>query len=183
MADAGADEATDEALMAAYVGGDEAAHRALFDRLAPVLFRFARRRLSSDDVARDVVQQTMLHMHRARNDFRAGSRLRPWVFTIAANLVREHYRRTGRRREQGLSPSHEPTVAAATPIEDSQRLQRVHAALQQLPASQREVIELHWFEELPYDDVARIVGASVGAVRVRAHRGYQRLKELLADDE
>ena len=74
------------------VAGDEASFRVLFDRFAPVLFRLVRRRLPTEDHARDVVQQTLLHMHRARRDFRADSRLRPWLFTIAMNLVREHYR-------------------------------------------------------------------------------------------
>ena len=47
----------------------------------------------------------------------------------------------------------------------------------------REVIELHWFENSPYDEIAMIVGASVAAVRVRAHRGYERLREILPELE
>src|SRR5689334_17945868 len=97
---------TDEQLMAAYVAGDARAFGQLFERYGQVLYRIVRRRLPSDDDARDVVQQTMLQMHRARADFRTESKVRPWLFTIAMNLVREHYRRTGRRREQGLE--HEP---------------------------------------------------------------------------
>src|SRR4051794_26555021 len=81
------DTRSDEELMAAYIDGDAAAFRGLFERHAAVLYRLARRRLNSDDDARDVVQQTLLQMHRARNDFRRGSRLRPWLFTIAMNLV------------------------------------------------------------------------------------------------
>jgi RNA polymerase sigma-70 factor (ECF subfamily) len=177
-------ETSDEALMKAYVAGDQAAYRALFERHAPILYRFARRRLSTDDEARDVLQQTMLHVHRARRDFREGSRLRPWLFTIALNLVREHYRRKGRRKEQPLSAlPREPQAQPVTPLEDAQRAQRVRAALARIPLNQREVIELHWFEELPYEEIAPIVGASVSAVRVRAHRGYERLRVLLADKE
>jgi RNA polymerase sigma-70 factor (ECF subfamily) len=52
-------------------------------------------------------------------------------------------------------------------------------ALQQLPEEQREVILLHWFEDLPFAEVAAIVGASVPAVKVRAHRGYERLRATL----
>lgn len=177
-------ETSDEALMKAYVAGDQAAYRALFERHAPILYRFVRRRLSTDDEARDVLQQTMLHVHRARRDFREGSRLRPWLFTIALNLVREHYRRKGRRKEQPLNGlPQEPQAPAVTPLEDAQRAQRVRNALARIPTNQREVIELHWFEELPYEDIAPIVGASVSAVRVRAHRGYERLRVLLADKE
>jgi RNA polymerase sigma factor (sigma-70 family) len=175
---------SDEALMRAYAAGDQRAYRVLFERYAPILYRFVRRRLPSDDEARDVLQQTMLHVHRARHDFRDGSRLRPWLFTIALNLVREYYRRRGRRKEQPLTEAaQEPRTQPASPLEDRQRAQRVHAALARLPGNQREVIELHWFDELPYDEIAPIVGASVSAVRVRAHRGYERLRVLLVDKE
>src|SRR4051812_12481112 len=180
------DTLSDEDLMAAYIDGDAAAFRTLFNRHAAVLYRLARRRLSSDADARDVVQQTLLQMHRARNDFRRGSRLRPWLFTIAMNLVREHYRRQRRRREQSL----ENTADVREPVlepEDSdgarERSARVRAALATLPNNQREVIELHWFENSPYEEIAQIVGASVAAVRVRAHRGYERLREILPELE
>jgi RNA polymerase sigma-70 factor (ECF subfamily) len=178
-----ADSRSDEQLMAAYVAGDERAFRVLFERYAPQLYRLVRRRVGSDDEARDLVQQALLQMHRARHDFRPDSRVRPWLFTIAVNLVREHYRKRGRRREQALE--HEaavPADAADTPgahDESHERAARVRAALARLPAQQREVIELHWFEQSPYEEIAAIVGASVAAVRVRAHRGYLRLRELL----
>jgi hypothetical protein len=51
-----------------------------------------------------------------------------------------------------------------------------------LPADQREVIELHWFDGLEFPEVAQVVGASVSAVKVRAHRGYVRLRAALGDD-
>jgi DNA-directed RNA polymerase specialized sigma24 family protein len=51
-----------------------------------------------------------------------------------------------------------------------------------LPADQREVIELHWFDGLEFPEVAQVVGASVSAVKVRAHRGYVRLRQALGDD-
>ena len=177
------DPRSDEQLMAAYVGGDAQAFRALFDRYAAQLYRLVRRRVGSDEDARDLVQQALLQMHRARNDFRPDSRVRPWLFTIAVNLVREHYRKRGRRREQALE--HEaalPADGAQTPgalDESRERSARVRTALDHLPAQQREVIELHWFEQSPYEEIAAIVGASVAAVRVRAHRGYLKLRELL----
>jgi RNA polymerase sigma factor (sigma-70 family) len=180
------DTRSDEELMAAYIDGDAGAFRALFQRHAAVLYRLARRRLTSDDDARDVVQQTLLQMHRARNDFRRGSRLRPWLFTIAMNLVREHYRKLRRRREQSLEHTpdvREPVLEPEDAEGTRERSARVRAALATLPDSQREVIELHWFENSPYEEIAQIVGASVAAVRVRAHRGYERLRQILPELE
>jgi RNA polymerase sigma-70 factor (ECF subfamily) len=181
------DARSDEQLMAAYVQGDAAAFRALFDRYAAVLYRLVRRRLGSDDEARDIVQQTLLHLHRARHDFRLDSQLRPWLFTIAMNLVREHHRRRGRRREQAMEPellaATAKSDAGAASAEQLERAARVRAALATLPEPQREVIELHWFEQSPYEEIAGVVGASVAAVRVRAHRGYERLRKILVEHE
>ena len=182
----GEDTRSDEQLMDAYVDGDLAAYRVLFDRYAPALFRLARRRLGSDDDARDVVQQALLQAHRARNDYRRGSKLRPWLFTIALNLVREQHRKSLRRKERSLehaSGNAEPAVDPEISEKSRERTARVRAALAELPENQREVIELHWFDESPYEEIALIVGASVAAVRVRAHRGYERLREILPELE
>lgn len=174
---------TDEELMRAYVGGDEAAFRAIFDRYAPRLFRVVRRQVASADDANDIVQQTFLQLHRARADFHQGARLRPWLFTIALNLKREFFRKRGRRPEAPLELDgrSDPSSAPAEPGDERGPLLR--QALARLPHNQREVIELHWFEELPMAEVAAIVGASVSAVKVRAHRGYERLRGLVRELE
>jgi RNA polymerase sigma-70 factor (ECF subfamily) len=153
----------------------------LFERYSVALYRLARRRVASDSDARDIVQQAMLQLHRARADFRGDSRLRPWLFTIAMNLVREHHRKKGRKREDALLA--EPAARDGVPEDARERAAQVRAALAELPEQQREIIELHWFEESPYEEIAVIVGASVAAVRVRAHRGYERLRKILGDHE
>ena len=88
--------------MAAYIAGDAAAFRELFARYSPVLYRMMLRDLRRPEEARDLVQQTFLHLHRARNDFDGRLRFRPWIFTIALNLKREHFRRVRRRPEAPL---------------------------------------------------------------------------------
>lgn len=179
---AGVAEPTDEELMTAYVaGGPEAAasFRAIFERYAPLLSGVLRRGGLREDDARDVLQQTFLHVHRARADWDPGRAVRPWIMTIALNCRRELARRQVRRPEQELA--HDPAVAdrTARPLETSEEVERLRSALGQLPTAQREVIELHWFAGLPFAQVATSVGASVSAVKVRAHRGYERLRELL----
>jgi RNA polymerase sigma-70 factor (ECF subfamily) len=173
-------EATDEELMAAYIEGDEAAFRLLFERYAPLLLRLTRRHLRDDELAHEIVQQTFFRLHGARNDFRQGSTLRPWIMTIAMNLVREHWRRGKRRKMTDVEVDTQAAPQAEfMPMELRQRAELLYVALEKLPTSQREVVELHWFQERPYAEIAQIVGASEGAVRVRAHRAYATLKQLL----
>lgn len=171
---------SDEELMLAYVGGDATAFRELFERYAPILLRVLARRLHSNEEAHDLVQQTFLQLHRARNDFRADARLRPWLFTIALNLKREHFRR-GRRHPEApleLDGRRDPSVGPRG-TQRAEAARELQGALAKIPADQAEVIALHWFEGLSFTEVAEVVGASVSAVKVRAHRGYVALRRLL----
>ena len=174
-------ERTDEELMAAYVAGETAALRALFDRYRPLLTRVMNRGMRNQAGCGDMVQQTFLQLHRARNDFRQGARLRPWLLTIAMNVKRQHLRKLKRRREDALELDgrSDPVADAHDPVK-TQQAQKLREALTQLPDNQREVIELHWLEGVPFPEVAKIVGASLSAVKVRAHRGYGRLRDILS---
>jgi RNA polymerase sigma factor (sigma-70 family) len=177
------DSRSDEQLMSAYVSGDAAAFRIIFERYAPLVLRAMLRELYVREEASDLVQQTFLQLHRARADFDASQKLKPWVFTIAMNLKREYFRRKKRRPERPLDMESavEPAVAAlgVAQVEARRTLARV---LGDLPPDQREVIELHWFDGLEFPEVAQVVGASLSAVKVRAHRGYVRLRQALGDD-
>lgn len=174
-------ELSDEDLMRRYVeGGDRDAYATLFRRYAARITGTFRRAGLSEPIAQDLLQTTFLHVHRARNDFRPDGRFRPWLFAIALNVRREHFRRRMRKPETPLDlDTHaEPSVAPDASTAQERLLRR---ALLELPEAQREVIQLHWFQDIPFTEIAEIVGASHAAVKVRAHRGYARLRELLGD--
>ena len=156
--------------------GDRVAFEAIFAEYAPRVHRFILRRTAGDkNLADDLTQQTFLHLHRARNDFDLSRPLRPWVFTIAANLVRESKRRAIRKPETLVDPLERSTQGRGPDVSSpEERLLR--RTLNNLPEAQREVIVLHWFEGLSFKEVASVVGASLSAVKVRAHRGYKQLK-------
>lgn len=173
-------ELTDEALMAAYVAAkDRAAFEALYRRHAGKLYSFFRRTVRSDHTAQDLTQQTFLHLHRARRDYSQGRPLRPWLYTIAVNVRRQHVRTRMRRPEAPIEAAAEP-VSAPTVSTATDRL--VRRALGTLPESQREVVVLHWYEGMSFAEIAEVVGASRSAVKVRAHRAYNQLRELLKED-
>lgn len=172
---------SDEELMLAYCAGDTAAFRELFTRYAPVLERVLRRFGTGNDVLADLVQQTFLQLHRARNDFRTDAELRPWLMTIAFNLAREQLRRKRRRPEAELDATAEHGAAHQPEEQRRYEIRRdLSLALGQLPGDQREVVRLHFVEELSFEEIGERVGASAGAVRVRAHRGYSALRKILS---
>lgn len=173
---------TDDLLFDRWLDGDDAAFRALYERLAPIVLRVAAKHGLGPSDAKDVVQQTFLGVHRARADFRRGAPLRPWFFTIAFNVVRQHHRaRTVRVMEPlAVDGYDDPIYEAPEPERDPAEVADcVRGAISRLPDGQRRVIELHWLERLPFAEVAALVGSTEGAVRVRAHRGYEALRQIL----
>jgi RNA polymerase sigma-70 factor (ECF subfamily) len=173
---------SDDELMTAYIAGDVTAFSELFRRCAPQLAGFLGRGLQHDEVA-DLVQQTFLQLHRSRKDFRPGASLRPWLFTIAINVKRQHLRTKSRRRED-LSGSVLESMAAPEPWAPTRDFdQLVPTLLARLPRDQRQAVELHFVEGLSFRRIAELVGATVGAVRVRAHRGYVNLRQFVGNVE
>lgn len=175
----GPSEPTDEELFARYASGDRAAFRHLFKRYGPLLRRILARRVR-EDLVDDMVQQAFLQLHRARNDFREGGRLRPWLVAIALNTARQHFRKASTRREVAL-PDYEGAEGSVQPVDitRAEDVALVRAALTMLPDGQREAIELHWLSGLSFQEVAEAMGISHGAVKVRAHRGYTVLRKAV----
>jgi DNA-directed RNA polymerase specialized sigma24 family protein len=163
---------SDEELMAAYVRGDQEAFRELFRRYAPLVLGIVTRGVASRDDAEDLVQQTFLHVHRGRFDFRQDAR--------ALNVRREFSRRWGRYPATLVAPGALNGWASdCGDPETALRAARIRAAVQQLPDHQREVVELHWFAGLSFSEIAHAVGAKHSAVKVRAFRAYRVLRDRL----
>lgn len=168
-----------------WLGGDEAAFRGFYEAAAPLVLAIARRHGLGDAEARDVVQQTFLGVHRARADFRPGAPVRPWLVTIARNVVRDHLRRRYVRREDALELDGpiEPRIEApeyGVPSTEA-LIEWSRKAIARLPESQRRTLELHFFEGRSFAEVARALGTTEGAARVRAHRGYETIRGWLVD--
>jgi len=175
-------EPSDEELFARHIAGDPAAFDQLVDRYAPRLLGLMRRSVSKREHAEELVQETFMHLHRSAADFEQGRDLRPWLMTIALNTRREYVRRRVRRPEAELELDGRNDPVARDPRWADRRDARkqVHAALATLSDGQREVIELHWLAGLSMAEVAAAVGASLSAVKVRAHRGYKAMRRALA---
>jgi RNA polymerase sigma-70 factor (ECF subfamily) len=179
------DGVSDEALMAAYVAGDERAFALLFRRTAPSIHGFFMRSFTSRATADDLMQTTFFKMHRARAQWRPERRLRPWLFSIAARVRLDELRRRYALREdadpEAIERAADAAVAPAAedPAEHADLAAAVQAALAALPESQRVVVHLHRFEDLTFAEIGAILGASEGAVKLRAFRAYAELRRRL----
>ena len=181
------EDASDEALMTAYLNGDQAAFAKLFGRLAPSIHGFFLRAFGSRALADDLLQTTFLKVHRARRQWQRDKKLRPWLFSIAARVRLDELRRKYSLREDTGAEAVEEAAEKAQPPETTDPAvaadvkARVAAALERLPESQRAVVHLHRFEGLTFGEIAKILGTSEGAVKLRAFRAYGELREQLGD--
>jgi RNA polymerase sigma factor (sigma-70 family) len=170
---------TDEALMELFRRGDERAFETLFERHGEPLRGMLVRLTGSRVLAADLAQATFCSVVRSRGRFVPGSKFRPWIFAIAMNALRDHQRRAG--RELLTSAGTLPEEPYETTFRDTGLEREVRDALEQLPPQQREAVVLHRFEGFAFSEIAQMVGLTESAVKVRAHRGYERLRELLKD--
>jgi len=175
------DAPTDDALMARFCDGEEAAFEALYARHARPVMTFLIRMVRDAALAEDLLQTTFLSVVRGRGRYQPGTVVRSWIFAIAANAGRDALRRRRARPEDLSKTGTPPDIAAATPPPADPAAERaVQDALMKLPVDQREALVLHKMQDMPFEQVAAALGISVSAAKVRAHRGYQRLRVLLA---
>jgi RNA polymerase sigma-70 factor (ECF subfamily) len=163
-------------LMADAQRGDADAYGELLNELGPMVMRFVRRHVRDADDAQDLYQEVFMSVHRARHTYDPARPLEPWLFAIARRVVSDHKRRRLARQ------AHEVLVEVLPErsIEADGHLKpRLEQALRGLSFGQREAVELLRLDGLPTAAAARVAGTTVGALKVRAHRAYKVLRELL----
>jgi len=163
--------------------GDQLAYAALLALLTGITRRFARARVGSVAWVDDVVQETLLAVHGARQTYDATRPFAPWFYTIASSRLINVIRREKRVTAREISSDVVPDVAAVShdSTEDAVDVDAIRAAVQALPARQREVIEQLKFKDRSVRDVAAEMNMSESAVKVTAHRGYRVLRRLLGE--
>jgi RNA polymerase sigma-70 factor (ECF subfamily) len=182
-----ASRAAANAAMERYSRGDDAAFAELYDALAPRLHQFLQRQTRDSSRADDLLQQTLLHMHRARGSFTAGADVLPWAFAIARRLLIDSYRRgkhevpADRAQDQlGAAPDEGGQGA-----DDLLHAKRMAAALERelarLPEPHRVAFELIKQEGLSVREAAEVLGTTATAIKLRAHRAYVALRAALGD--
>ena len=174
-------ELSDEALLAACGVGDTAALGALFDRHHEAVYRLISRLLRTDRAEiDDLVQQTFLEAWRSAKKYGGRGAVRSYLFGIAANAVRHHIRGAVRRRNALAEVP--PPPAAGAPDDAAMRAQQVNrlaAALDELPDDLRVVYVMCDLEEVPGVEAARALGLRAGTLWRRLHEARRALREAI----
>ncbi|MEP7226945.1 MAG: sigma-70 family RNA polymerase sigma factor [Gemmatimonadales bacterium] len=173
------DSSIDQALVAAYRGGDERAAAELVQRHAAALGRFLHSLGADGDDVEDLVQETFFRAFRRVDSWRGGASFRSWLLTIGSNILRDQVRK---RKGQLVSIEGRDIADRADPAADfaaGEAEDRVRQGLATLPRLQREVFLLRAQEGTDYGDIGAALGTTPGAARVHYHNAVKRLKELV----
>jgi RNA polymerase sigma-70 factor (ECF subfamily) len=191
-------EATDEALMVQFQSGDRSAFTLLVRRHQTPLYNFALRLLRHSPAAEEVVQDAFIRVMLNAAEFKHAARFSTWVYTITRNLCIDHVRKRTLRNHPSLDESKRdeagdgPTLGERTAdgrasVEraavSGEIRERLVAAVDDLPDEQREVFLLREMSNVPFKEIAEIVGVPENTVKSRMRYALERLQAALCDFE
>jgi RNA polymerase sigma-70 factor (ECF subfamily) len=163
--------------MERYQQADPEAPSVLVVAISPALLRFFKGQMANRAQADDLLQETWLRIHRVRHTYQPGQPVLPWVFAIARRVGVDGYRRRVRITTHETAMEVLPDKPAQ--VEPQNPLPAFETLVESLPESQREVVTMLKLGGLSLEEVARATSSTVGSVKQKAHRAYERLRELL----
>jgi RNA polymerase sigma-70 factor (ECF subfamily) len=176
-------------IMDRYARGDDALFDEVYRLGGPRVRGFLVRLCGDVTLADDLMQETFIRVHRARGSFAPGAAALPWILAIARNVMRDHGRRVrvrpgarpiDRAEGDGTAQREAPPDGRGDEVlAGREMLEVVRSVLHELPALQREAFVLLRFEGLSVSEAAQVLGTTEGAVKVRAFRASEALREAL----
>jgi len=179
---------SDETVALRLQQGDHACLEELIRRYYPALKRYLYRVSGGDSaLSEELAQETMLQLIKGLPSYDSGRPFRPWLYAIATNLLRNHFKRPEHRYQhdddeavERLPDEREPTPEHFSVAAETSR--RLEAELQRLPIQQRQIIVLRYVEELPLVEIAQMLDLPLGTVKSRLRLGIDRLRSALEDE-
>lgn len=170
----------DYRLIRAVQNGDMVAFNQLVDRYKDRLMNVIGRMLSSQEEAEDVVQETFVRVYQHRQSFNFKHCFSTWIYTIALNLARNELRRRKKFKFYEISDMQGNEAEFAVDPKIPNRLpEAIEAALKELPEKYRMAFLLRDIEEMPYEEVAKVLGVPLGTVKSRVNRARLMLRDKL----
>ena len=173
---------TDEQLMTRAAAGSDAAFEELYRRYARRLKGFFFLQLGGDEeLAADATHDVFLRAYEARSRYEEGRKVDTWIFTIAYNICRNHYRSNAYEAEFLANLDAEPVTNQQIEVQlDQAALDEALAqVLAELPAPLHQIFSLHYQEELTIPQIAEIVGVPEGTIKSRLHKTMNIIRKKL----
>lgn len=169
---------------------DEKSRRAAFSRLVMLyqeqLYWQIRKMVINHDDAADVLQNTFLKAWSNIDSFRGDSRLSTWLYTIAHHESLNFLNKMQAERELSMDDPEgnlQNQIEADEYFDGDETQRHLLEAIATLPARQRQVFNMRYYDEMPYEDISQILGTSVGALKASYHFAVERIAEYMRQFE
>jgi RNA polymerase sigma-70 factor (ECF subfamily) len=176
-----ASTADDATLVAACVGGHPQAFDLIVERHRRAIYQVCYRFTGNHEDASDLTQDAFVRAYRALPRFKGEAALGTWLYRIAVNVALNHAssRRPPPEPLESTDPPDVVTERPDAPVFRAERARVVRAAIARLPRKQRATLVLRVYHELPHEEIARLLGSSVGAVKANFFHALGNLRRLL----
>jgi RNA polymerase sigma-70 factor (ECF subfamily) len=174
---------------------DPGAFDTLIEAYGPRLYGYFYRATGRRSDAEDLLQELFVRLVSTIHQYEHEGRFDPWLFRIATNLIRDRIRRSrSAKRAFGAGEQNDDERGGLAEVTDrtqphpdevldrAEQVDRLQAAIEQLPEPERAVILLRHFSQLSFREIAELMGTPLGTALARAHRGLARLRELMGAD-
>ncbi|MGE4234096.1 MAG: RNA polymerase sigma factor [Bacteriovoracia bacterium] len=165
---------TDEELMLSYKTGDERAFELLYERHAPTVYGYVRKKLTAKASADDVYQAIFLKLHKTRKNYNASIPFSAWIFTIARSVIIDHFRKQSRVLENPdtdfiETAAQKPAIAEGTSLAFD---------LSAVPERYQAALKMRYIDDLSFEEIAQKLNTSALNARQLISRGIKILRKL-----
>jgi RNA polymerase sigma-70 factor (ECF subfamily) len=175
---------TDAELVAACLDGRAEAFDVIVERHQRAVYRLCYRFVHSHEDASDLAQDVFVRAYKSLRTFKGQASLSTWLYRIAVNVSLTHVNARPPAADVAAFAAERPRTHDATPADAllrEERGEQVRAAIRQLPARQRATLILRIYQDLPHEEIARILGNSVGATKANLFHALRNLKKRLQE--
>lgn len=161
-------------------GGMERGLKLLMDKYQAPLYRQLMRMTGNHDDANDLLQNCFIKAYRHIGQFEGKSKLSSWLYRIAANEAIT-FLNSAKRRATDSMQAHEhlsASMQADAPIDADALQERLRSAISLLPEKQKLVFSLRYYEEMPYEEMSKTLGTSVGALKASYHHAVKKIEDF-----
>lgn len=179
---------TDEIqLIEDFKNGNEQAYNQLVLRYQEKIYWIVRRLIPDHDDADDVTQNVFIKAYHSLKTFKGDSSFYTWIYRIAINLSLNEIRRRKLRKTFTIDEEiHQISSSDALPLElmeKEERTKKIAEAIEHLPEKQKKVFLLRYYEELPYEEIAKILKTSVGGLKANYFHAVKKIGVYLRNDD
>ena len=169
---------SDEEIMLQVANGKLELLTILFDRYHLRIFNFFNQMVSNKSVSEDLTQDVFFKIIKYRTSYNQGN-FAAWIFTISRNIFSSYYQKTKKERTNEIDDDKMTSESDDFNLSNrNEEITHLQKALLKLNENERELIIMHRYQEIKYEQIAEIIGSSEGAVKVKMHRALKKLKEI-----